>query len=166
MKLSTIKRKYVLFIVNHILAGTFAFEKKRRLLNSIGYVIGEGTKIVGPIENYAKLKIGKNTWIGKNLVINGNGNVEIGDNCDLAPEITILTGGHELGDKDRRAGKGEKYTVKIGDGTWIGARSTILGNTAIGEGVVVTACACVTGDIDDNVMAGGVPAKKIKDLEI
>ena len=56
-----------LYLVNKIYVGVKAFEKKRKLLNAIGYEIGEGTKIVGPIECTGKLKIGKNCWIGKNL---------------------------------------------------------------------------------------------------
>lgn len=164
MKASTIKRICVTFIVNHVLAGTFAFKWKRKLLCSIGYEIGENTKIVGPVFNTGRLKIGSNCWIGKNLVINGNGDVTIGNNCDLAPEITFLTGGHEIGSEMRRAGQGLNYSIVVGDGVWIGARSTILGNITIGKGAVITACACVAHSIDENVLAGGVPARRIKEL--
>lgn len=38
-------------MVNHVLAGTRFFPAKRNLLRSIGYEIGENTKIVGPIHN-------------------------------------------------------------------------------------------------------------------
>ena len=165
MKIRAIKKICITFIVNRILAGTFAFEWKRKLLNSIGYEIGENTKIVGPVFNTGRLKIGSNCWIGKNLIINGNGNVTIGDNCDLAPEITFLTGGHEIGSETRRAGEGLNYDIVVGDGVWIGARSTILGNITIGKGAVITVCACVTHIIDENVLAGGVPAKRIKELD-
>ena len=48
MKLRTIRKRIVIFIVNHVLNGTRFFAAKRRLLRSIGYEIGENTKIVGP----------------------------------------------------------------------------------------------------------------------
>lgn len=102
-------RKIVLFLVNKVYAGTSSkhFEVKRRLLNStVGFEIGEGTRIVAPIECTGTLKIGKACWIGKNLKVNGNGSVVIGDNCDIGPEVTFQTGGHEIGDASRRAGGG------------------------------------------------------------
>lgn len=162
-----IKKRMVLFLINHIFAGTREsfWNVKRKLLNSIGYSIGEGTKVVGPLECYGTLSVGKDCWIGKNLIINGNGTVSIGDNCDLGPEITFQTGGHEIGSGERRAGKGVCYSQYVGNGVWIGGRSTVLGNTRIGDGSVIAGCACVVKDIPENTLAGGVPAKMIRRLE-
>lgn len=160
-------RKVMLYRVNVLLAGAKAdsFEKKRVLLNRLdGFQIGEGTKVVGPIECTGQLKIGKNCWIGKNLRVNENGSVTIGDNCDLGPEVTFQTGGHEIGNASRRAGKGLVFHQSVGNGTWIGGRSTILNHTAIGEGCVIAGCSCVTRDVPSNTLAGGVPARKIRDL--
>lgn len=63
-------------------------------MNGIGYRIGKGSKVVGPIECLGQFECGENCWIGKNLKINGNGTVKIGNNCDIAPEVTFQTGGH------------------------------------------------------------------------
>ena len=68
-------------------------------MRKLGHEIGEGTKIVGPIYCTGKIIIGKDCWIGKNLIINGNGSVRIGDNCDVAPEVSFQTGGHEIGSR-------------------------------------------------------------------
>lgn len=160
-------RKIVLFLVNKVYAGTSSkhFEVKRRLLNStVGFEIGEGTRIVAPIECTGTLKIGKACWIGKNLKVNGNGSVVIGDNCDIGPEVTFQTGGHEIGDASRRAGGGIHHP-KVGSGVWIGGRSTIIGTTCIGDSCVVAGCACVVHDIEPNVLVGGVPAKVIRRLD-
>lgn len=159
-----IRRKSVFFLVNKVYAGGKHFERKRKLLNSIGFEIGEGTKIVGPLESSAFLKIGKNCWIGKNFRANGNGRVIIGDCCDIAPEVTFQTGTHEIGKKDRRAGAGFNCTQEVGSGTWIGGRSTILNNTTIGKSSVIAGCACVTKSIPPNTLAGGVPARIIREL--
>lgn len=136
------------------------------MLNSIGFDIGEGTKVVGPIDCTGTLKVGKNCWIGKNLSIHGNGSVVIGDNCDIAPDVTFLTGGHTIGSAERRAGQGETYRITVGNGTWIGARTTILGNTIVGNSCVVAACACVHKDVPDHTLVGGVPAKEIRKLDV
>ena len=153
-------------MVNHIYAGTTKFEKKRKLLNSIGFSIGENTKVVGPIEVTGTLVVGKNCWVGKNFKVNGNGTVTIGDNCDIAPEVTFQTGGHKIGDFQRRAGEGCVFHQSVGDGTWIGGRVTILNETKIGKSCVIAGCACVTKDVEDNSLVGGVPAKVIRKLDV
>lgn len=167
LHLNGIHRTVNLFLINHVFTGTkpFACKIKRRLLAAIGCTIGEGTTIVGPIECRGIITVGKNCWIGKNCKINGNGTVWIGDNCDLGPEVTFQTGGHEIGDRCRRAGMGEIYHQVVGAGTWIGGRSTICNNSQIGNSCVVAACTCVIRDIPDNTLVGGVPAKIIRRLE-
>ena len=155
------------FLVNHIYSGSTkdrTFEKKRKLLNAIGYQIGKDTKIVGPIYCTAKLTIGNNCWVGKNFFVNGNGSVEIGDNCDIAPEVAFQTGGHLIGSAERRAGTGANHSIKVGNGTWLGARSTIVNSVSIGNSCVVAACSCVVKDVPDNCLVGGVPAKIIREL--
>jgi maltose O-acetyltransferase len=167
LHLRGIKTRIALFLVNKVYAGTNPrhFERKRCLLNSAGFDLGEGTCVVGPIECSGKLKTGKDCWIGKNLKINGNGAVIIGDCCDIAPEVTFQTGGHEIGDAHRRAGKGVVCSQQVGNGVWIGGRTTIIGNTTIGDASVIAGCACVVHDIEPNVLVGGIPAKIIRRLE-
>ena len=162
--LKAIQRNRVFYLVNKRYKGTKHFEKKRKLLNKIGFQIGEGTKIVGPIECTGKLIIGKGCWIGKNFKVNGNGLVIIGDNCDIAPEVTFQTGTHEIGDENRRAGIGKSCRQIVGNGTWIGVRATIINNTRIGNGCVIGACALVNKNVSDNTIVGGVPAREIKKL--
>ena len=120
--------------------------------------------MVGPIYPHGNLTIGKNCWIGKNLMVNGIGTVVIGDNCDIAPEVTFQTGGHLIGNSERRAGEGVIFNQTVGAGTWIGGRATILNNTNIGKSCVIAGCACVTHDVADNLLVGGVPARVIKQL--
>ncbi len=167
LHLRGIWRAFALFLVNHVFAGSRPryFGIKRRLLNSIGFEIGAGTRVVGPIECTGRLKVGKDCWIGKNLKVNGNGSVVIGDNCDIAPEVTFQTGGHKIGDPSRRAGGGIISAQIVGNGVWIGGRSTIIGNTTIGDSTVIAGCACVVHNVEPNVLVGGVPARVIKRLD-
>ena len=83
-----IKYRIVMFLINRVLSQRSRgfFEAKSRLLNSIGYHIGKGTRIVGPIEANGHLTIGENCWIGKNLRINGNGYVV---NQSIAPGTDV-----------------------------------------------------------------------------
>lgn len=155
----------IMFLVNHIFVGTWFYETKRKLLNALGYHIGEGSKVVGPLFCTAQLTVGERCWIGKNLRVHGNGAVTIGDNCDIAPEVVFITGGHEIGEHSRRAGEGVAYSIHVGSGTWIGARSTILKDVNIGTGCVIASCACVTKNVEDDLLVGGIPAKTIRRLD-
>lgn len=165
MTLLGLKKRIWIFLVNYVYAGTNHFDKKITLMRKLGHKVGNGTKIVGPVFCTGKLNIGDNCWIGKNLIVNGNGIVTIGNNCDIAPEVIFQTGGHEIGGTGRRAGKGIRYNVNVGNGCWIGARSTILGGVTIEDSCVVAACACVCKNIDKNSLVGGVPARLIRKLE-
>lgn len=161
-----IQRKRNIWLVNKVYAGVNPkyFPKKRELLNQIGCEIGEGTKIVGPVYFYQNFKIGRNCWIGKNFMIDGDGRVEIGDNCDIAPEVTMVTGGHLIGNHDRRAGEGKIFSVTVGNGVWIGTHSTLIGTVQVNDGAVIAAGACVVKDVETDTLVGGVPARVIKRL--
>ena len=161
MKRNRVKRRYAAFVINHFYQGTHFFKRKRSLLRWAGYEIGEDTKVVGPFFCTAELRVGRACWIGRGFSIDGNGSVSIGDCCDIAPYVNILTGSHLIGDSSRRAGEGINTDVTIGNGTWVGARATIVGDSDIGSGCVIGACAMVKGSVPDNAMYGGVPAKPI-----
>lgn len=164
MTLTGMRNRAYWFLVNHVYAGTKHFEKKRNLLKKMGHRIDEGTKIVGPLWCTGNLVVGKNCWIGKNLTINGNGTVTIGDDCDIAPEVTFQTGTHEIGTHQHRAGEGSNKDIRVGDGCWICVRSTILGGVHVDDGCVIAACACVAADVEQDTLVGGVPAKLIRKL--
>ena len=159
-----VKNAVCLYFVNHVFVGTKYFKIKRKLLQLRGFKIGEGTKVVGPIICTGTLSIGKNCWIGKNFHVNGNGHVKVGDNCDIAPDVILSTGGHKIGDAERRAGEGEIFNITIESGTWIGTRVTVINNTTVGKSCVVAACACITKDVPDNLLVGGIPAKILREL--
>lgn len=53
--------------------------------------------------------------------------------------------------------------ITVGDRVWIGARSIILRGATIGSGSIIAAGSIVTGDIPPNVIAGGAPAKVLKE---
>lgn len=98
------------------------------------------------------------------MEIYGNGNVEIAQNCDLGPNVKFITGSHEMGTYNRRAGKGKTFNYTIGKGTWIGADSIISNGAVIESGVVIGAASLVTKRCDKNCLYYGIPAKKIKEL--
>lgn len=163
-----IKKCLILGTVNHFLVGTHFFELKRILLNLCeGIKIGNNTKIVGPVNLplISSLEIGQETWIGKAFEIIGNGNVIIGNHCDIAPNVYFITGSHKMGSHERRAGEGFNGTIMVCDGCWIGARALLLPNTKIGNGTMVGAGTVVNHSLQSDRVYAGNPAKEIKMLE-
>lgn len=159
-----LKRKWVYFLINHIYNESSNFNRKNKLLKSIGIKIDDGSKIVGPLHNTANLIIGKNCWIGRNFSAEGNGDVVIEDNCDIAPNVTILTGSHKIGGTHRRAGEGYNCKTTIGSGTWLCANVTVCPNVNIGKGNVVAAGTVVIKSTPSNFLICGVPGTKKKEL--
>ena len=165
MKLETIKHMLIMFVVNHLCDGAYLFEMKRRLLNMIGYSLGEGTKVVGPIYCTAELITGSNCWLGRNFTIHGNGIVDIGDNCDIAPDVTFLTGRREASAQALEAVEARNYSVRVEEGCWIGAGATLGRNVTIGKGSMVLASACIMKNMPEKTLIGGVPARIVRKLD-
>lgn len=162
-----IRRSIVMFLVNHVFVGTnrHFFPIKSKLLKHLGIKIGRNTSIVGPIYCTGFLEFGDNCWIGANFTVRGNGFVKFGNNIDVGPDVMFLTGTHYIGDASRRAGQGYNCDMLIGDGCWIGGKSTFVNNISVGRSSVIAACACVCEDVPANVLMGGVPARIIKSLD-
>ncbi len=79
-------------------------------------------------------------------------------------EVSFIGITHEIGSAQSRAGADVSYPIKVGNGCWIGARSTILPGVTVGDGCIIAAGSVVNKDCEPNSLYAGVPARKIKDL--
>jgi len=145
------------------------FWLKARLLRIAGAKLGENVRFSSSarIVFNGTLSVGRDTWIGHEVMISGGGDSEIviGQCCDIAPRVTFVAGTHEIDANGMHAaGKAISESITIGKGVWIGAAATILGNTVIGENCVIAAGAVVRGTFPAKCLIGGVPAKIIKSL--
>lgn len=119
------------------------------------------------------------TWSSRQ----GQGTIEIGDYCLIAPGVEITAAQsirigsntmiatecsihdcdwHGLYNRTRpfRCTK----PVTLGDNVWLGARVMICKGVTIGENSVIGAGSVVTSDIPSNVVAAGNPARVVKHL--
>jgi acetyltransferase-like isoleucine patch superfamily enzyme len=83
---------------------------------------------------------------GDNLgtYINAYGGLEIGDNVDFGPNLTLVTTNHYKYDQRKISNtKG----VKIGNNVWVGANCVILPGTVIGDEVTIGAGCTISGVI-------------------
>jgi acetyltransferase-like isoleucine patch superfamily enzyme len=109
------------------------------------------------------LKIGAGTIIGDNTLLDARRGLTIGENVNIASDVTIHPGGHDIRDPFFRAPALDSSPVVIGDRVYIGARAMILNGVSIGEGAVLCAGCVVTKDVEPFAIVAGIPAKKINE---
>ncbi len=153
----------------YCLPPTRFFTFRRRLLKLAGVKISKSVCFSGHgwIYGRGKLSLGEGTWLspGVNLYTHQAATISIGKSCDIGPGVNFITGTHEIGTTERRAGTGIAKSISIGDGTWIGANSTILAGVDIGTGCVIAAGSVITNSVPDNRLVAGVPGKVKSDLQ-
>lgn len=118
------------------------------LNNSVGNII---------IGNECRVGIG-NTIIGP---------VRIGDNVNLAQNVTISGLNHIFEDIDKKISEQGISTspINIYDDVWIGANSVVLAGVSIGKHSIIGAGSVVTKDIPPYSVAVGNPAHVIKQYD-
>jgi len=137
----------------------------RSLLSQItGSEIDESVAVFTPLYiNYGKhTKIGKNVFINFDCVFLDLGGITIEDNVLIAPKVSLLSEGHPVDPNQRQSLVPGHIQIKAN--AWIGAGATILPGVTIGENSVVAAGAVVSKDVPANTVAGGIPARHIKNL--
>ncbi len=111
---------------------------------------------------------GKNIEVGRNFFANYNctildvAKVVIGDNCQIAPNVSIYTAGHPVHPAARNTMYEYGISITIGDNVWIGGNVVICPGIRIGDNVVIGAGSVVTRDIPAWSLAAGNPCRVIR----
>ncbi|MCX7759288.1 MAG: acyltransferase [bacterium] len=125
---------------------------------------GKGTSVYDNVVIIGDVKVGDNTWIGPNVVLDGSGGLEIGSNCSISAGVQIYT--HDSVKWAISGGK-EKYEYSktvVEDNCYIGPYVVISKGVRIGRGSVVGAFSLVNKDIPPNSKAFGIPARVVDKL--
>jgi maltose O-acetyltransferase len=111
------------------------------------------------------ISVGKNFSINSGALLDGRGAISIGDHVMIGPNVVIASSNHVIDDLSKPMAEinHRLEPINIGSDVWIGASAVIVGGVTIGNGAVIAAGSVVTSNIDDFKVAGGVPAKIIKD---
>ena len=116
------------------------------------------------------LTIGDNCQIGDYCHIVALKKMNIGNNVLIASKVFISDTSHGTYTRDNQDSPNIapvdrpliSQSVEIGDNVWIGENVVVLQGSKIGKGSIIGANAVVTGDIPENSIAAGVPARVIK----
>lgn len=111
------------------------------------YGFGEGTSCYNNVLILGDVKVGENTWIGPNVILDGSGGLEIGDYVSISAGVQIYS--HHTVDWSTSLGSEpvNRQPTKIGNGVYLGPNSVIQLGTSIGDKAVIGAMSFVNKDI-------------------
>jgi maltose O-acetyltransferase len=108
--------------------------------------------------------VGPRTFANYNLVALDVATITIGADCQLGPNVQLLTALHPIDAPMRRARWEAAEPITIGDNVWIGGGAIVLPGVTIGANTVVGAGSVVTKDLEPNIVAVGNPARVIREI--
>ena len=143
-----------------------AVEEQDRLIREILGKTGDNVHIEAPFHcDYGyNIDVGENFFANYNLTILDVSTVQIGNNAQIGPNVSIYTAGHPVHPDSRNSGYEYGIPVTIGDNVWIGGNVIILPGVTIGNNAVIGAGSVVTKDIPDSVIAAGDPCRIIREI--
>lgn len=125
------------------------------------YCAPSATIEFGTIFSQVGARIAENAYIGPHCHI-GLAHIERG--ALIAASVHIPSGAHTHGISEVaapiREQERQRIPVRIGEGSWVGSAAVVMAD--VGRDTVVGAGAVVTKNLPDNVVAGGVPARVIR----
>jgi acetyltransferase-like isoleucine patch superfamily enzyme len=134
--------------------------------------IGEGTLLepgcwitMGPV---ARIKIGRGCFLNRGVMLAALERIEIGDHVMFANGCFVGDADHRFDDPERPVtwqGFSTQGPVRIGDNCWFGVNCVVTSGVSIGERCVVGANSVVIEDLPPGVIAAGVPARVITEIE-
>lgn len=155
----------LIYFHNHIVTKVPSHELRRFFLRRVMRIeMGQGSATLLGLLLYTRgnLKIGGHSVVDRDCVLDARGEITIGNNVNLAPEVMILTASHDPDDENFG---GITKAVTIEDYAWIATRSLILPGVTIGRGAIVGAGSVVTKNVEPGTIVAGNPAKLIRKRE-
>lgn len=109
-------------------------------------------------------RLGRDSSCGEWCYFGTAGGVTIGDDVIMGQFVSFHAQQHYFEDPENpiRAQGTHAAGIEVGDGTWIGAKATILDGARVGAGSVIAAGAVVRGEHPAGAVLAGVPAKVVR----
>ncbi|GAB4100347.1 sugar O-acetyltransferase [Sinomonas halotolerans] len=139
----------------------------RPLLAELLGELGEGAFIKPPlyVDYGEQIFVGARTFINYNLTALDVARITIGEDCQIGPNVQLLTPTHPIEPQPRRDRLEAAEPITVGDNVWLGGGVIVCPGVTIGENSVIGAGSVVTRDIPANVVAVGNPARVIRVID-
>lgn len=140
---------------------------RRAILATLVGSLGEGAEVRAPlyVDYGYQITIGPRTFVNFGAVMLDVARISIGADVQIGPNVQLLTPTHPLDAELRRAKWEAAEPITIGDNVWLGGGVIVCPGVTIGENTVVGAGAVVTRDLPPNVVAAGVPARVVRQIQ-
>ncbi len=132
-------------------------------INDRALIDGRHIPIILSTFRGATLVIGEGVFINYGSDIACAAEITIGAFTRIGPRVTI--GDHNAHPIDVNTPDVPRPVV-IGDDVWLGRNTIVLPGVTIGRGTLVAAGSVVTKSLPECVVAGGVPAKVIREISM
>jgi maltose O-acetyltransferase len=144
-----------------------AQDERDRILRELLGTVGEGVVIRPPFrcEYGTRVGIGAGSFFNYDCLMLDVAPVTIGRACQIAPRVQFLTATHPIDPAPRRSGWESAEPIVVGDNVWLGGGVIVCPGVTIGDDTVVGAGAVVAADLPAGVVAAGVPAKAIREID-
>ena len=123
--------------------------------------VGEDVIVQPPLRcDYGRhVRIGSQTFVNYDCVLLDVADITIGERCQIAPRVQLLTATHPIDPVARRAGWELGKPITLGENVWLGGGVIVCPGVTVGDDTVVGAGAVVTRDLPGGVVAVGNPAR-------
>ncbi len=128
----------------------------------LGHHVALGTGVVLSAGERACLTIGNDVRITHYTVVGAEDSITIGDRAQIGEHCSIRDHDHDASATSMHAAAIVSSPVSIGEDSWIGRGAAVLKGSHIAPGAVVGANAVVRGEIPENAVAVGAPARVIR----
>ncbi len=141
-------------------------EKRNEIMKKLFKSVGENVWI----EPDFRCEFGKNITIGNDVYINFGcvildcGQVSIGNNTLIGPNVGIFSGNHTIDAEERAAGGLIPKPIIIGNRVWICGNVSIVPGVSIGDDSIIGAGSVITHDVPSGVIAVGNPCRVLRKI--
>ena len=134
------------------------------ILINLNVIIGRNVTIYPDVMFFGDglIDIGDNSAIGNGTIIysSKDGGVTIGNDTLIAGQCYIIDTDHGISaDELIRCQHNSVAPITIGNDCWIAAGCKVLKGSHVKDGAVIGALSLVKGEISENAVAYGIPAK-------
>lgn len=120
---------------------------------------GEGTSVYDSVLVLGEVRVGRNTWIGPYVVLDGSGGLQIGSNCSISAGVQVYSHDTVRWAVSGGAEGPQRAPTCIGSNCYIGPNTVVAKGVTIGDGCIIGANSLVLQDIPAGSKAFGTPCR-------